>query len=65
MDRGWISWKFDLSGSGLVVDKVKVRASSKIYENAEVKWTLEGDGNSTNLDGSGKLMKLKLDDPKV
>lgn len=48
------------------MDKVKVRASSKIYENAEVKWTLEGDGNSTNLDGSGKLMKLELDlDPKV
>eukprot|EP00057_Strongylocentrotus_purpuratus_P002203 XP_003724039.1 PREDICTED: peptide-N(4)-(N-acetyl-beta-glucosaminyl)asparagine amidase [Strongylocentrotus purpuratus] len=58
MDRGWISWKFDLSGSGLVVDKVKVRASSKIYENAEVKWTLEGDGNSTNLDGSDAIVEV-------
>ncbi|XP_041477857.1 peptide-N(4)-(N-acetyl-beta-glucosaminyl)asparagine amidase-like isoform X1 [Lytechinus variegatus] len=57
-DRGWISWKFDTSGSGMVVDKVKVRASSKTYENAQVKWTLEGDGSSTSLNGSDSIVEV-------
>ncbi|XP_071502656.1 peptide-N(4)-(N-acetyl-beta-glucosaminyl)asparagine amidase-like [Diadema antillarum] len=60
-DHGSVSWRFDVTGSGLVVDWIKVRAASTTYEDALVAWTLQGEGSSTELDGSSQFHEVRDD----
>ena len=54
---GAVSWKVDLTDSGLVVDSVTVKAWSNTFENGQVLWKLTGDKEDSPLlvFGGGKL----------
>ncbi|XP_024086209.1 peptide-N(4)-(N-acetyl-beta-glucosaminyl)asparagine amidase isoform X2 [Cimex lectularius] len=49
-DKGKISWKIDVSGSGLFIDKVVIKCSYLALEDAEVVWSVSSGGFEKEID---------------
>lgn len=53
-DKGKISWKIDVSGSGLFIDKVVIKCSYLALEDAEVVWSVSSGGFEKEIDKISK-----------
>ncbi|CAH1249561.1 NGLY1 [Branchiostoma lanceolatum] len=56
---GSVSWKFDLSGSGLCVQEIKVVTRSQTFENGSISWRLCSGDKCVLLNGDAEGTKTR------
>ncbi|CAH1249563.1 NGLY1 [Branchiostoma lanceolatum] len=58
-NTGSVSWKFDLSGSGLCVQEIKVVTRSQTFENGSISWRLCSGDKCVLLNGDAEGTKTR------
>ncbi|XP_033102085.1 peptide-N(4)-(N-acetyl-beta-glucosaminyl)asparagine amidase-like [Anneissia japonica] len=56
--EAFITWKFDAANTGLVVDHVDIKVSSKTYESGRIIWTICDDQKTLKLKGDGEIARI-------
>ncbi|PSN55935.1 Peptide-N(4)-(N-acetyl-beta-glucosaminyl)asparagine amidase [Blattella germanica] len=59
-ESGSISWKFDVTGTGVVVDTVQLAFSSQLYETGKVRLRMCADETCTIVPNNGKVFETDI-----